>query len=199
MDIDRVLELVETESRRCGDIVRNLLLFSRTPGALFAPTELGPIVERCLLLLRHQAELAGVAMTCELPDDLPPVECDSAQIQQALLALLINALEATPEGGAVRVRGAPVAGERVRVAISDTGRGIPPEAREHLFEPFFTTKTQGAGVGLGLAIVYGIVERHQGRIEVESDLGAGTTFTLDLPLRQAATPEPAAAVQGRIA
>lgn len=199
IDIDRVLELVETESRRCGDIVRNLLLFSRTPGALFAPTELGPIVDRCLLLLRHQAELAGVAMTRELSADLPPVECDSAQIQQALLALLINALEATPEGGEVRVRAARRAGDRMRISVSDTGRGVPPEAREHLFEPFFTTKTQGAGVGLGLAIVYGIVERHQGRVEVESELGAGATFTLDLPLRQAAVPEPAAAAQGRTA
>lgn len=199
MDIDRILELVESESRRCGDIVRNLLLFSRTPGALFSETKLAPIVERCVLLVRHQAELAGIAIEVDLPHDLPPLECDASQIQQALLALLVNALEATPEGGEIRISAVHDRRGRMRVAIADTGRGIPPEIQGHLFEPFFTTKTQGNGVGLGLAVVYGIIERHGGRILVDSKPGAGATFTLDLPLQQAAAPEPVGAEQGRTA
>ncbi len=199
MDIDRVLELVETESMRCGDIVRNLLLFSRTPGALFSETTLAPIVDRCVLLLHHQAELAGITLAVDLPKDLPPLECDGAQLQQALLALLLNALEATPEGGEVRVSALHDRRGRMRIVVTDTGRGILPEVATHLFEPFFTTKTHGNGVGLGLAVVYGIVERHAGRILVDSRPGAGATFTLDLPLRQVAVPEsPAAVEQGRI-
>jgi two-component system NtrC family sensor kinase len=188
-DIDRILKMVEDEALRCGDIVRNLLLFSRTPGALIAPAELAPIVERCTMLVRHQAQLASVALETELAADLPSVECDAAQIQQVLLALIINALEATSEGESVRVTGTAVAGgARVRLAVADTGRGIPPEAIDHVFEPFFTTKTQGAGVGLGLAIAYGIVERHHGTIDVESKPGVGTTFTVELPVRQPAVP-----------
>lgn len=199
MDIDRILELVESESRRCGDIVRNLLLFSRTPGALFSETRLAPIVERCVLLIHHQAELASIQVEVDLPTDLPPLECDAAQVQQALLAILVNALEATPEGGEVKISAVHDRRGRMRVSIADTGRGIPPELESHLFEPFFTTKTQGNGVGLGLAVVYGIIERHGGRILVDSRPGEGATFTLDLPLQQAAPPEPADVEQGSLA
>ena len=181
--------MVEEEARRCGDIVRNLLLFSRTPGALFAASDLAPIVERCLMLTRHQAQLSGVELTSTLPPGLPMVECDAAQIQQALLAMLINAIEATPEGGRVGIDAeADPRAATVRLRISDTGRGIPPDVIDHVFEPFFSTKTQAAGVGLGLAIVYGIVERHHGRIDVASKPAAGTVFTLELPLRQPAVP-----------
>jgi two-component system NtrC family sensor kinase len=196
-DIDRILKMVEDEALRCGDIVKNLLLFSRTPGALIAPAELAPIVERCLLLTRHQAQLAGVALETEVPAGLPPVECDAAQIQQVVLALVINALEATREGEHVRVAArAAAGGQRVQLTVADDGRGIPPEALDHVFEPFFTTKTQGAGVGLGLAIAYGIVERHHGRIDVASKPGAGTVFTVELPVRQPATPAPVPAPAG---
>ena len=188
-DNARILKMVEEEARRCGDIVRNLLLFSRTPGALFAASDLAPIVERCLMLTRHQAQLSGVELASTLPPGLPMVECDAAQIQQALLAMLINAIEATPEGGRVGIDAeADPRAATVRLRISDTGRGIPPDVIDHVFEPFFSTKTQAAGVGLGLAIVYGIVERHHGRIDVASKPAAGTVFTLELPLRQPAVP-----------
>jgi two-component system NtrC family sensor kinase len=187
-DNARILKMVEEEALRCGDIVRNLLLFSRMPGALFAPAELGPIVERCLMLVHHQALLSGVELASDVVPGLPAVECDGAQIHQALLAMMINALEATPEGGRVSVAVAPGAPGKVRLSIADTGRGIPPEVIEHVFEPFFTTKPQGAGVGLGLAIVYGIVERHHGTIAVASKPGNGTEFTVELPVRQPAVP-----------
>jgi two-component system NtrC family sensor kinase len=185
----RILTMVEEEARRCGDIVRNLLLFSRTPGALFAAAELPPIVERCLMLVRHQAQLSGVELVSELAPGLPTVECDAAQIQQALLAMLINAIEATPEGGRVTVGATSEPhGAGVKLRIADTGRGIPSEVIDHIFEPFFSTKSQAAGVGLGLAIAYGIIERHHGRIEVASRPAAGTVFTVELPRRQPAVP-----------
>jgi two-component system NtrC family sensor kinase len=183
-DIDRILKMVEEEALRCGEIVRNLLLFSRTPGALFLPSELQPIVERCLLLVRHQAELSSIAIETRLDPDLPQIECDPSQIQQALLALLINALEATPEEGRIEITAGRLDAGRVRIGVRDSGRGVEPQHLDKLFEPFFTTKPQGAGVGLGLAIVYGIVERHHGRIDVESKPGSGALFTIDLPIRQ---------------
>ncbi|MGE5233798.1 MAG: sensor histidine kinase [Acidobacteriota bacterium] len=195
-DTLRVLRLIEEEAMRCGNIVRNLLLFSRTPGARFAAESLQPIVERCALLVKHQFVMQNVELRTELGPDLPVIECDAAQIQQALLALVINALEATPAGGAVTIRAqADRAGDGVVLEVQDTGRGIPPEILDHIFEPFFTTKEQASGVGLGLAIAYGIVERHGGRVDVDSRLGEGTVFRVHLPRRQPVAP--AAPAEGR--
>ena len=200
-DIERILKLMEDEAQRCGGIVKNLLLFSRTPGARFAPSDLAVITERCALLVRHQAELGGVALVVEMPPGLPAVECDPSQIQQALLALVINAIEATPESGRVKISAQPLAGgERVLLVVEDSGRGIPPDVLPHVFEPFFTTKQEGVGVGLGLAIVYGIVQRHRGRIDVSSKPGAGARFTIELPTRQPAEmAAEAAGAEGRSA
>ncbi len=180
-DFRRILHLIETEALRCGNIVKNLLLFSRTPTAVMADAELAPIVERVALLVQHQADLREIELVRDLPAGLPRVPCDAAQIQQMLLALVMNALEATPQGGRVAI-GARARDGRMLLAVSDTGRGIPPEVLPQIFEPFFTTKEAGAGVGLGLAVVYGIVERHGGHVSVASEPGGGTTFTVDLPL-----------------
>jgi len=120
-----------------------------------------------------------------LDENLPAVPCDGAQIQQVLLNLLLNAAEATPEGrgGHVRIETrAEREGRSAAIAVSDTGEGIPPENLARIFDPFFTTKPEGKGVGLGLAVSYGIVEAHGGEIEVESKIGVGTTFTVRLPL-----------------
>jgi two-component system NtrC family sensor kinase len=214
-DPDRILRFVEEEAGRCGDIVRNLLLFSRTPGARFAEENVAPLIERCAFLLRHQAELKNVRLEVDVPADLPRLVCDASQIQQMILALAVNALEATPAEGrvvlsaraegvaaaaapagatpadgaaAVSVRAAEGEGG-VILQVRDTGSGIPPEHRARIFEPFFTTKKEGSGVGLGLAVVYGIVERHHGRIDLDSAPGAGTLFTIHLPLRQPAGEE----------
>jgi two-component system NtrC family sensor kinase len=182
VETDRILETVAAEAARCGDIVRNLLVFSRTSSARFVEEELGPILERCGFLLRHQAELQGVALACEAPQGLR-ISCDAAQVQQLLLALALNALEATPSGGKVvlAVRAAGDGG--VDLSVSDTGSGIPSENLPHIFEPFFTTKDAGKGVGLGLAVAYGIATRHGGTIAVESRIGQGTVFTVRLPQR----------------
>ncbi len=182
-----MLEMIATEAARCGDIVRNLLVFARASPASFALEDLGAILNRCAMLVRHQAEMLGVELAVERPEILPAVECDAQQVQQMLLALVINGLEATPAGGRV-VLGARPEDDHVVVTVSDTGSGIRPEDREHIFEPFYTTKKEGKGVGLGLAVVYGIVSRHHGRIDVLEREGPGTVFAITLPKQQ--PPEP---------
>ncbi|MCI4354927.1 MAG: ATP-binding protein, partial [Thermoplasmata archaeon] len=182
-ETDRILQMVDSESGRCGDIVKNLLAFSRSGPALFTEEDLRPVFDRCALLLRHQAEILGVSLTFEVPQDFPRLRCDVAQIEQMVLALAMNAVEATPAGGRVTVTARPEPGsDAVLVVVSDNGCGIAEEDRSRIFEPFFTTKTGGKGVGLGLAVVYGIVTRHGGRIDVQSAVGSGTTFTVRLPL-----------------
>jgi two-component system NtrC family sensor kinase len=182
-ETDRILEMVDAEAGRCGDIVRNLLAFSRDTGARFAESELGPVVERCSLLLHHQAEMLGVTLETRISADLPKVVCDTAQVQQMLLALAMNALEATPADGRVTIEARPAPDGAILV-VSDTGAGIQREYQDHIFEPFFTTKEAGKGIGLGLAVVYGIVTRHHGEIRLDSEPGRGTAFTIRLPRRQ---------------
>ena len=181
---DRILEMMDSEAGRCGDIVRNLLLFSRSSPARFAEADVAPLLERSRLLLRHHAELSGVTLEVETTAGVDRVECDAAQIEQVILALAMNALEATPSGGRV-VLGARPEGEGIALTVSDSGTGIPEADQARIFEPFFTTKEAGKGVGLGLAVVYGIVTRHGGRVELVSRPGAGTVFTVHLPRRPA--------------
>jgi two-component system NtrC family sensor kinase len=182
-ETDRILQMVDSEAGRCGDIVRNLLAFSRQAGARLAEEDLAPIVERCRMLLKHQAEMLDVTLEAATAPGLPKVVCDGAQVQQVILALAMNALEATPAGGRVSIEAAPD-GDGVRLTIADTGGGIPEEHLDRIFEPFFTTKEAGKGVGLGLAVVYGIVSGHHGTIDVRSEPGRGTTFNVRLPARQ---------------
>jgi len=181
----KILQLVEKEAQRCGDIVRNLLLFSRSPGARFSEEDLRPLLDRCCLLVNHKAELQGVEIRSEAAPDLPKIMCDPSQIQQMVLALAINGIEAMPSGGTLSIRLAPAEGDdAVVLTVTDTGCGIAPEIKDHIFEPFFTTKDQVKGVGLGLAVVYGIVNRHHGQITVESEPDAGAVFTIILPRQQ---------------
>jgi two-component system NtrC family sensor kinase len=183
-EADRILEMIDGEAGRCGDIVRNLLLFSRSSSVRFAEEDVAPLLERCRLLLNHQAEMLGVTLLAKADPDLPRITCDASQVQQMVLALAMNALEATPSGGRVEIAAAAEAGgDGIVLTVSDTGCGIPEEHQARIFEPFFTTKESGRGVGLGLAVVYGIVTRHDGRIEVRSRPGAGTTFAVHLPRR----------------
>jgi two-component system NtrC family sensor kinase len=181
-ETDRILQMVDGEAGRCGDIVRNLLAFSRQAGARLAEEDLAPIVERCRMLLKHQAEMLGVTLETRVAPGLPRIVCDGAQVQQVILALAMNALEATPADGRVTIEAGPD-GDGAKLAVADTGAGIPKEHLDRIFEPFFTTKEAGKGVGLGLAVVYGIVTGHHGRIDVASEPGRGTTFTIHLPAR----------------
>ncbi|HEX9885015.1 MAG TPA: ATP-binding protein [Longimicrobiales bacterium] len=178
--LERYLHLVQRESARCGGIVQNLLMFARGTVADMAVVDLNEIVDRSLMLVRHHLEISGIALETEFLDADSEVIADAGQIQQALVALFVNAVEAMREGGTltVRLRGGPM---DVRVEVRDTGVGIPPDVQPQIFEPFFSTKDNEAGVGLGLAVVYGILHRHGGFIEVESEVGTGTTFHIWLP------------------
>ncbi|MGD0790661.1 MAG: ATP-binding protein [Terriglobales bacterium] len=176
------LELIASESRRCGDLVKNLLILSRTAPMNVQSTDLHAVIDRCLLLVRHQLELAGVELQLRLAKDLPRVPCDPAQIEQVLLTLIMNAKDAMPRGGNLWIETRLRDDEtEIEIRVRDDGAGIAPDVLPRLFEPFLTTKESGHGVGLGLAISRGIVERHNGRIEVQSELGRGTTFTVTLP------------------
>ncbi len=181
-DICDSLDLIATESRRCGDLVKNLLTFSRTTPINLQSTDLNKVIDRSLRLIQHQLDLAAVHVELELDPELPPIVCDGAQLEQVLLALMMNALDAMPQGGNLWVT-TKLSREdgMVRVIVRDDGCGIPPEILPRLFEPFLTTKETGRGVGLGLAISRSILERHNGNIEVQSDVGRGTTFTVTLP------------------
>jgi two-component system NtrC family sensor kinase len=190
------LDLVASESRRCGDLINNLLSLSRSSPMNLQSTDLRAVIDRTLLLVRHQLELGGIELQLEVAKDLPRVSCDPAQIEQVLLALLMNARDAMPRGGTLwlETRMNREANE-IEINVRDDGAGIAPDVLPQIFEPFVTTKENGHGVGLGLAISRGIMERHKGRIEVESELGRGTTFTVTLPA-QASEDLPAAIGDG---
>lgn len=195
----RHLEIIENESRRCGNIVKNLLTFARQAPLNPQKNDLNAISARCLLLVGHQMQLQSIDLEKNFDAALPPIYCDAGQVQQALLAVLMNAIEAMPRGGRLRVATHYDAARRAgRVVVTDEGPGIPPEVVPRIFEPFFTTKEEGKGVGLGLAIAFGIIQQHGGSIEVVSTGQRGTTFTVFLPEdAQAGAPlEPAAVPQG---
>lgn len=201
-DIYESLDLIASESRRCGDLVKNLLTFSRTTPMNLQPTNLNQVIEQSMRLIQHQLDLAAIQVQPALDVDLPPVICDGAQIEQVLLALMMNALDAMPQGGNLWVttkcdREVGV----VRITVRDDGTGISSEILPRIFEPFLTTKETGRGVGLGLAISRSILERHNGDIEVQSEVGRGTTFTVSLPWdaesQATQTSEMTAAASGR--
>jgi two-component system NtrC family sensor kinase len=176
------LELIAAESRRCGDLIKNLLSLSRTAPMNVQSTDLREVIDRSLLLVRHQLEIGGIELQLKVAEELPRIPCDPAQIEQVLLALIMNAIDATPRGGTLWIEtGLSHDEAEVEIKVRDDGAGIAPDVLPQIFEPFMTTKENGRGVGLGLAISRGIVDRHNGRIEVQSELGRGTTFTITLP------------------
>jgi two-component system NtrC family sensor kinase len=181
----KYLSQVTSETARVGRIVSDLLAFSRRSKPQQAPADLTRIVKTTLSLVQHKMKLSNVDVVAELKDELPAAQCDSSQIQQVVLNLLLNAAEATQGRAERRVHVTTEAGEGcVVLTVSDNGEGIPPENLAKVFDPFFTTKPEGKGVGLGLAVSYGIIEAHGGEIEVRSQVGEGTTFTVTLPLEQ---------------
>jgi two-component system NtrC family sensor kinase len=181
-EVRNYLQIIEGESRRCGAIVKNLLTFARQAPLNPQKYDLNAVVERCLLLVGHLMELQSIDLEKNLGAALPPLYCDAGQVQQALLALVMNAVEAMPQGGRLTVTTGYDAAQRMgRVTVTDEGAGIPEETLPHIFEPFFSTKEEGKGVGLGLAIAYGIIQQHGGTIEVMSTPQKGTTFTVRLP------------------
>jgi two-component system NtrC family sensor kinase len=178
--IRRSMRMVTSETRRCGEIAQNLLTFARTSSVKMEPTRLVGLVDHSLGLVRHRVELHGIEVERIVEGEEDEVLCSPGEIQQALLGLLVNASEAMPNGGVLTLR-LQLLPEEVRVSIRDTGVGIPAEVLPHVFEPFFTTKSETKGVGLGLSVVYGIMQRHGGHVEVQSLVDVGSTFILVWP------------------
>ncbi len=199
-EVRQCLELIESESRRCGDLVKNLLTFSRTSPINLEWADLNSVIERCVRLVLHQFEMNNIQWQEDFAEALPAVQCDPAQIEQVVLGLVMNAIDAMPRGGNLWLSTRVLSdGAEVEIKVRDDGAGIPPDLMPHMFEPFMTTKESGHG--MGLAIARSIVERHRGRISVESELGQGATFTVVLPVggnpAATAAQEPLAAAQAR--
>jgi two-component system NtrC family sensor kinase len=180
-NVERMLSTIERETMRCGRIVENLLLFAKKPDVAYAPHDLNAILERSLFLINHHLEIHNVKLEKSYWRDEERIICDGNQIEQALIALMINGIEAMPEGGTLGVQTRDGKRDTVEILVRDDGTGIKEDDLPHIFEPFYTTKKDGKGVGLGLSVVYGIVERHGGLITVDSKLGEGTVFILSIP------------------
>jgi two-component system NtrC family sensor kinase len=177
----RELETIANETLRCRKIVTSLLDFARQSKPAKLRQDINQIIRESMALTRKQAAFKDVAFEAVLSDPLPPVDVDRDQIQQCLINLAINAIDATEAGGKIRFgsRSVPEKG-MVEITVADTGGGIPEKDLERIFEPFFTSKE--SGTGLGLAITHGIIEQHDGSIRVESKEGEGTTFRIHLPV-----------------
>jgi len=179
----RYLDLVENETSRCSQIVSSLLSFSRISPPSFGKIHIDELLQRCILLSQHKLELSNIRLESSIQPNLPPVDGDFNQLQQCVINLIFNALDAMPEGGDLTLDSRLDGNSgKVIITVRDTGRGIASEHLPHIFEPFFTTKNEGYGVGLGLSTVYGIMERHNGSVQVESQPGQGTAVMLELPV-----------------
>lgn len=179
------LEMVLREARRARDVVRRLLDFARQTESIRARLDLNEILGDVVDLTRHLMKTSGIIFSDDLADDLPKVSIDRNQMKQVFLNLFHNALQAMPSGGELKLQTRKAIHDGcgwVIASIRDSGEGIIPEHKARLFEPFFTTKANQGGTGLGLSVTYGIVTDHGGRIEVESQPGKGSTFTVWLPV-----------------
>jgi signal transduction histidine kinase len=176
------LDDIHGQTLRLKSIVGDLLEFARARESHLVAVELGDLVRSAWRSAAASRDTGAVLLRTELQPPEIVLQADREQLERVFINLFLNAVDAMPGGGTLTVR-AEEDGE-VTIVVSDTGGGIPPDALEKVFEPFFTSKERGSG--LGLAIVFGIVQRHRGTIRVESAVGAGTTFTLTLPLNRAA-------------
>jgi two-component system NtrC family sensor kinase len=184
-----LLEKITRQTFRASEIVNNLLNFSRTSGSETGDVDVNKVIAETLALLEHQFKVSKIEVRSELAPKLPPIQGNPGRLQQVFLNLFLNAKDAMPGGGTLHV--GTLNGEYVSVSVSDTGSGIAPENIQRIYDPFFTTKAtpregQARGTGLGLSVTYGIIQEHAGKIRVESQPGAGTTFTLDFPLSRKA-------------
>ena len=178
----RYLDLVDNETTRCSQIVTSLLSFARISPPSFGQVRIDELLNRCILLSQHKLELSNIRLESGIPTNLPPVEGDFNQLQQCVINLIFNAIDAMPDGGTLNLDCRhDIDRDRVTVIVKDSGRGVPHEDLPQIFEPFYTTKKEGYGVGLGLSTIYGIIERHKGSITVESRPGEGAAFKIELP------------------
>jgi PAS domain S-box-containing protein len=196
-NMPRLIERTREGLRRIERIVKDLRLFARVDEGEWNEVDLNPGIESSVNMVQGYARKKGVRLHTEL-QPLPPARCRAARVHQVVVNLLMNAIDACGTDGMVTIRTTPECeGEGVRIEVADTGCGIEPAIREHIFEPFFTTKAIGEGTGLGLSISYGIVQEHQGTIDVQSKPGEGSCFTIRLPTQpDRSRARPPVAVQG---
>jgi two-component system NtrC family sensor kinase len=178
----RYLKTIDEEIFRCKKIIGALLEFSRVRRPETRVTDLNALAEKAADLVGHQMMLKQVTLSLKLETGLPHIRADDGQLRQALIALLMNALDATPPAGHVEVETHRDGADAVVLTVADDGSGISPENLDKIFTPFFTTKPVGQGTGLGLAICHGIVASHGGKIRVDSEVGKGTRLSLVLPV-----------------
>jgi two-component system NtrC family sensor kinase len=178
------LKIIDTEVQRCRRIVDGLLDFARTKTGEKRPVDVNDVVEKTLFLLKYHERFKRLTVDRQLGSGLPQLRADAERLIQSFMALMLNAMDAMNSRGILTVRTGfnPARHDELMVEFIDTGAGIKPDDLSKIFEPFFTTKPQGRGTGLGLSICYGIIADHRGRIEVESQVGVGSTFRVFLPL-----------------
>jgi len=178
--VKKGLKTIVEQVERITKVMNQLLAFARRKPPERGPLDLKAIVENSVEMFEERLAKSRVRVETLIDEHCPKVLADNDQMNQVLINLIMNAVHAMPEGGTLRIRLAQ-AQDMVRLTVTDTGQGIPQEALKKIFEPFFTTKEFGKGTGLGLTVVKGIVEEHQGVIAVKSEAGKGTTFTVLLP------------------
>lgn len=179
------LEIVEKEVQRCARIVSNLLTFARRSEVIFKPVDIRELIEQCLVLSGHRLELSNIETKIDISQPLPLIQGDANQLQQCLINLVFNAMDAMPDGGRLEIGARSNEDRRaVVITVTDNGCGIAPENLARIFDPFFTTKQEGKGTGLGLSTTYGIIEKHKGTIDAQSRPGQGATFTIKLPAEE---------------
>lgn len=179
------LSLMDSELSRCSKIVSNLLAFSRQSTLESVPVKVNEVIGRSMALCEHKLTLQGIRIKTRLAPEDPVVPGDFNQLEQCLINLIFNAMDAMTNGGVLTVESASVPAQRiVEIRVEDTGCGIAKEDLIYIFDPFFTTKKEGKGLGLGLSTSYGIIDRHHGTISVETETGKGTAFIIKLPLQR---------------
>jgi signal transduction histidine kinase len=179
------MELVLREAQRARGVVRRLLDFARQSESARLRSDINEIVSDVLALVNHLLRISGIQLFTDLAEGLPWISVDRNQIKQVLLNLVHNALHAMPTGGELHITTSLKQRnqrEWLAMSLTDTGTGISPENIARVFEPFFTTRSKDGGTGLGLSVTYGIITDHGGSIDVESQVGKGSTFTVWLPV-----------------
>jgi two-component system NtrC family sensor kinase len=181
-NFNNYLQLMGNEIERCGDMVKNLLVFSKQSKLEIREANTNDIIRDCLKLLENKIKIQNIEIDMQLQEDILNTYCDVKQIEQTLLAMIINSIEAMPGGGKISISTRSLNNRQVEITIADTGHGISKENLKNIFDPFFSTKEEAKSTGLGLFVAYGIIREHKGTIEVESELGKGTVFHIKLPV-----------------
>jgi signal transduction histidine kinase/HD-like signal output (HDOD) protein/ActR/RegA family two-component response regulator len=178
------LKVIAGQEQRISKIISDLMNFARPSQAKLEASDIARVMNEVLMVIGDRVSMTKITMDNRIPADLPKVYVDAAQIEQVFMNLLINANHAMPGGGTITLRAEVDRRERVAITVTDTGTGIAKENLSKIFDPFFTTKKEGEGTGLGLAICHAIVEHNGGSLQVQSEVGVGTTFSLRLPIDQ---------------